>query len=212
MRPHFVFGYAALAFTLVHLSLSMGSMRGADSTGIWLATLALLALGLQALLGTNLQSPGAYRVPLRRWHLVLFVAIAALAIGHVALNSAVFSQFARRVGDAAVVEHPLGLPFRIAQQRLGVFEKAPLALHTMDGMRGGKVGAATAPARIAEEADHPAFVGFDLRRAFGDESGGFIALQLPEEHERGLQRGIARLRIDDHGAQQLAEARLAGLR
>src|ERR1700722_8135331 len=71
MRLHFVFGYAALALAIVHLSLTMGSMRGADSTGIWLATLALLALGLQVLVGTNLQAPGTSRVPLRRWHLVL---------------------------------------------------------------------------------------------------------------------------------------------
>jgi hypothetical protein len=114
MRPHFVFGYAALAFAIVHLSLTTSAMGGANTTGIWLATLALLALALQALVGSNLQSPGAYRVPLRTWHLLLFVAIAVLAIGHVALNSSM-SQFSGGVGDAAVVEHPIGLPLRVEQ-------------------------------------------------------------------------------------------------
>lgn len=151
MRLHFVFGYAALVFALVHLSLSMGSMRGADSTGLWLATLAMLALGLQVLLGTNLQSAGAGRAPLRRLHLLLFVTIVALAIGHVALNSRIFSQFASRIGDVAVVEHPIGLPTRILQQRLQVFEKTPLAAHAVDGVRGGKIRARTTPTSVAEE-------------------------------------------------------------
>ncbi|MGC1380372.1 MAG: hypothetical protein WA814_05040 [Candidatus Baltobacteraceae bacterium] len=86
MRPHYFLGYAALVLTLVHLATSMGSMGGANSTGIWLATFALLGLGWQALIGTNLQSPGGYRIVLRRWHLVTFVAVAIFAVGHVALN------------------------------------------------------------------------------------------------------------------------------
>jgi hypothetical protein len=86
MRPHYLLGYAALGFALVHLSFSMGAMPGADSAGIWLATLAIFGLGGQALLGSNLQSPGDYRRPLRRWHLVTFVAVAVLAGGHVLLN------------------------------------------------------------------------------------------------------------------------------
>jgi hypothetical protein len=86
MRPHYLLGYGALALALVHLSTSMGSMAGANSTGIWLATLALLGLGWQALIGSNLQSPGGYRVALRRWHLVTFAAVALFAVGHIALN------------------------------------------------------------------------------------------------------------------------------
>ena len=175
MRPHFVLGYAALGFALVHVFLSMGSMRGAGSTGIWLATLALLALGLQALVGANLQSPGAYRVPLRRWHLAAFMTVAVLASGHVALNSAVFSQFTSGVGDASVVEHPIGLPFRIAQQRLRVLEEPAFAAHAMDGVRSGEVGARAATARVSEETEHAAFVGFNLRGSFGDERGGLVA-------------------------------------
>lgn len=64
----------------------MGSMAGESAAGLWLATLALLGLIWQALLGTNLQSPGDYRKPLRRWHLVTFAAVALFASGHVLLN------------------------------------------------------------------------------------------------------------------------------
>ncbi len=86
MRPHYVAGYAVVAVALVHAGSSMAAMAGADATGVWLATLAMLGLIWQALLGSNLQSPGDYRRPLRRWHLVTFVAVAALASGHVLLN------------------------------------------------------------------------------------------------------------------------------
>lgn len=86
MRPHYVVGYAALGLAVLHLSFSMGSMAGADSTGIWLGTVALVGLGWQALVGSNLQSPGGYRVALRRWHLGTFAAVFLLAIGHAMLN------------------------------------------------------------------------------------------------------------------------------
>ena len=212
MRPHFVVGYAALVCAFAHMMFSMGSMHGADSTGIWLATLALLALGLQVLLGSNLQSPGAYRIPLRRWHLVAFAAVMILAAGHVALNSAVFSQFTGRVGDVSVVDDPIGFPFRIAQQRLGVLEKTALAAHPVHGMRSGKVRAGTATARIAEQPEHAAFVDVHLRGSLGNQRGSFVSTQLAQQHERGLQRRIGGLRIDDDGPQQLVEARFAGLR
>lgn len=135
MRPHFVLGYAALLFALVHLWASMRSMGGSNPTGIWLATLALGALGFQTLVGANLQSPGVYRKPLRRWHVSAFVAILLLGGGHVAFNwPATASQFASGVDNRTIVEHPVGLPFGIAQQRLRVVEKAPLAAHPMDRM------------------------------------------------------------------------------
>jgi hypothetical protein len=86
MRPHAIAGYAVLAFTIVHLSMSMGGMAGADSTGIWLATFALFVLVAQALIGANLQSPGGYRIELHRWHIVAFAAVLLLASGHVLYN------------------------------------------------------------------------------------------------------------------------------
>jgi hypothetical protein len=86
MRPHAIAGYAILAFAIVHLAMSMGGMGGANSNGIWLATLALFALVAQALIGANLQSPGGYRIELHRWHLIAFVAVLLLAAGHVVYN------------------------------------------------------------------------------------------------------------------------------
>ncbi|MGA8097460.1 MAG: hypothetical protein WB810_02250 [Candidatus Cybelea sp.] len=86
MRPHYVVGYATLGFALLHGAFSMGAMTGADATGIRFATVAIFGLGWQALLGSNLQSPGDYRKPLRRWHLVTFVAVAIFAAGHVLLD------------------------------------------------------------------------------------------------------------------------------
>jgi hypothetical protein len=186
MRPHFVLGYAALGIALFHVWTSMGNMRGANSTGIWLGTFAIFALGFQALIGANLQSPGTYRAPLRRWHVLTFAAIGAFLAGHVALNSTMASQFARIVGNASVVEHPVGLPFGVAQQGLRILEKAPLAAHSVHSVGGGKVSAGTAPARVAEEPNHPAFVRIDLHAALVHERQGFIATQLPKQHQRGL--------------------------
>lgn len=92
MRPHFWLGYLALIAACAHVALTTGAMGGTNATGIWLATFALIGIGAQAFLGTNLQSPGAYRVPLRRWHVVVFFATFALAFAHVALNAAFLPQ------------------------------------------------------------------------------------------------------------------------
>ena len=86
MRPHYVLGYAAFGLAAMHLLLSAGDMRSANANGIWLATFAFGGLGLQTFVGMSLQSPGAYRAPLRRWHMFLFWSIAVLIVGHVALN------------------------------------------------------------------------------------------------------------------------------
>ncbi|HEY6325323.1 MAG TPA: hypothetical protein VIW73_02260 [Candidatus Cybelea sp.] len=86
MRPHYVIGYAVLALAIVHLSFSMRAMAGTNATGLWLASLALLGLIWQVLLGSNLQSPGGYRTVLRRWHLGTFAAVMLLAAGHALLN------------------------------------------------------------------------------------------------------------------------------
>ena len=87
MRPHFFIGYGALALATLHLLLSTGGMGGANGNGIWLATFALGGVAVQAFLGTNLQSPGGYRRPLHRWHVLTFWTVLALIAGHVVLNS-----------------------------------------------------------------------------------------------------------------------------
>lgn len=91
MRPHFVLGYAAFTLAVMHVLTSIGGMQGANTNGIRFATVALIGLGLQAFVGTNLQSPGIYRAALRRWHMVLFWSLLVLAIGHIALNASIVS-------------------------------------------------------------------------------------------------------------------------
>ncbi len=87
MRPHFALGYSVLVLATVHVVLSMGNAASANTVGIWCASLALLGIALQTFSGTNLQSPGMYRLVLRRWHTALFWTIALLVVGHVLLNA-----------------------------------------------------------------------------------------------------------------------------
>ncbi len=86
MRPHYFLGYLALFGALYHTMAAMTSTSGANANGLWFAGLATLGLGMQAFLGTNLQSPGVYRRPLRRWHTTLFWLTAAFALAHIVLN------------------------------------------------------------------------------------------------------------------------------
>ena len=106
MRPHLVLGYVAAGLAVAHVAMTTGGMGGVNPTGIWLATFALFGLGLQAFVGTNLQSPGAYRAPLRRWHLALFWIVLLLAIGHVVLNSPMTSQSTASARDRVLARHP----------------------------------------------------------------------------------------------------------
>lgn len=89
MRPHYVIGYGAVALTGAHAWTSTGTMGGADARGIWIGVIALLAIVVQTFLGMSLQAPGAYRIPLRRWHGIVFFAVLPLAAVHVALNGPV---------------------------------------------------------------------------------------------------------------------------
>lgn len=79
-------GYAVLVLASVHMWLSTSGMAGANANGIWFASFALLGLGVQAFIGASLQAPGAYRGPLRRWHLYIFVIVLGLSFGHVLFN------------------------------------------------------------------------------------------------------------------------------
>jgi hypothetical protein len=87
MRPHFVLGYGVFGLALIHVGLSIGNAGSASAAGIWCASLAFVGLGLQTFSGTNLQSPGAYRLVLRRWHMALFWSVAVLVLIHVLLNA-----------------------------------------------------------------------------------------------------------------------------
>ncbi len=86
MRPHYVLGYTALAIAALHVTLVIGSMQAANAEGLWFATFAFGALGVQTFLGASLQSPGVYRAPLRRWHMLLFWTIGVLILGHIVFD------------------------------------------------------------------------------------------------------------------------------
>jgi Ni,Fe-hydrogenase I cytochrome b subunit len=86
LRPHFVMGYAVFGLALAHTAFAMGAMRTLSATDLWLATLALAGLALQAFLGASLQAPGAYRTVLRRWHLATTWSVALFIAGHVMLT------------------------------------------------------------------------------------------------------------------------------
>lgn len=96
MRPHFWLGYGALLLAAIHMWMSAGSMRGANANGLWLGTFGLLAMGVQAFIGTNLQSPGSFRTVLRRWHYWTFAAILVLAAAHIVLNAPFGAMIGRR--------------------------------------------------------------------------------------------------------------------
>ena len=89
MRPHYWAGYALVALSVAHAWVPMqaGYARRANAAGLWIATLALLALLLQAMLGLLLQDPKLeLRALLRRWHFWLMVMISAGVALHIWLN------------------------------------------------------------------------------------------------------------------------------
>jgi cytochrome b561 len=88
MRPHYVLGYAALVFAVLHVYFAMGSMRGEDPNGLWAATAALFALGAQTFVGASLQDPGGYRRALRAWHIGILTTLVVLIVWHVMANGA----------------------------------------------------------------------------------------------------------------------------
>ena len=94
MRPHYLLGYGAAALAGAHAWTSAGGMAGADALGVWLATFGFGAMLVQTFLGVSLQSPGAYRAGLRRWHVLTFAAVAVLVVAHVVLNGTAVTAFA----------------------------------------------------------------------------------------------------------------------
>jgi len=91
LRPHYWMGYGVAALTLAHAAVSTGgglALR-VDPSGVTLATGALLLVIVQVFVGLLLREPSLRRRPLvRRWHVWGMVGIVALALGHIALNSA----------------------------------------------------------------------------------------------------------------------------
>jgi hypothetical protein len=72
-------------FAHAWLSTKSVSVKSANLPELWLATAALLLLGVQVLLGTALIRPSESSGSLKRVHLALGLGILALASGHVLL-------------------------------------------------------------------------------------------------------------------------------
>lgn len=89
MALHYCIGYLIFLVLLVHMLVSMqaGMARGTSLTGLDLASLALLLVMLQVMLGTTLIRGGQQLRPLRLVHFAMMFGIVALATLHLALNS-----------------------------------------------------------------------------------------------------------------------------
>lgn len=90
MSLHYCIGYLIFGVLMLHMLVSMqaGMARGADLTGLNLATAALFLVMLQVLLGTTLMAGGPKSWPLRTIHFSLMVGILALSGLHIVLNGA----------------------------------------------------------------------------------------------------------------------------
>ncbi len=89
LQFHQYAGYAIAALATIHAFAAMmaGGAASTLAAGLYAATLALLALFAQAVLGVLLLDPGDYRTPLRRLHRATATAIALAVLAHVALNA-----------------------------------------------------------------------------------------------------------------------------
>ena len=91
MRLHYWIGFAIAALAFVHATVPMtsGPVRGANITGLYLATGALFLVLIQVFLGISLRNP---RLPdrrtVRRWHFWIMAAMASAGLVHIWLNSA----------------------------------------------------------------------------------------------------------------------------
>jgi hypothetical protein len=89
MWPHYWLGHFAFFVTLVHAWLAMrsGNMRGINTSGIWIATIALLIILWQIAVGLMLRDPTqSNRRALRRTHFWTMTLVAGLIVLHIALN------------------------------------------------------------------------------------------------------------------------------
>lgn len=98
MKLHYWIGYTVLALTVLHMYVSMGAglAHRTSTLGLDLATLGLLLILIQVVLGMSLRSASATGwLRLRRMHFVIMVGIVAIVLVHLFLNSAVLQEFLR---------------------------------------------------------------------------------------------------------------------
>jgi cytochrome bd-type quinol oxidase subunit 2 len=87
--PHYWIGYALPAVAFVHAWLPMrtGNMKGVNMTGLWLATIALVLIAFQVVIGLQLRNPTqSGRRQLRATHFWTMALLAGLIIVHIAIN------------------------------------------------------------------------------------------------------------------------------
>ena len=84
--PHFWVGYAIAALTVVHVGMVTGAMARANIAGIWAATVALLLMVLEIVVGLSLREVSAERHAGRRWHFWIMIAFVASLGVHLVLN------------------------------------------------------------------------------------------------------------------------------
>ena len=90
LRAHYWIGYAVAGLSLAHAWVPMrsGYMKRTDVTGLWFATVALLLLFLQALVGLTLRAPQLpARRSLRSLHFWGMAAIVVLVGAHILRNA-----------------------------------------------------------------------------------------------------------------------------
>lgn len=91
LRPHYWLGYIIAIVALAHAVAPMAAGLGGRTSqaGLYLATGALLLVFSQIFLGLLLREPSTLRRQvIRRRHFWGMVALVVLALGHIALNSA----------------------------------------------------------------------------------------------------------------------------
>lgn len=99
MHLHYWIGYAVLTLSVTHMYVAMGAgvAHRTSMFGLDLATLGLLLILAQVMLGVGLRSAGSsVRSGLRRLHFVTMTGIVAMLLAHLALNSVLLQQFLAR--------------------------------------------------------------------------------------------------------------------
>jgi hypothetical protein len=89
MWPHYWLGYLTFIVSFAHAWFAMrtGNMRGINSTGVWIATVALLVILWQIAVGLMLRNPNeSNRRVLRRTHFWTMTLVAGLIVVHIAIN------------------------------------------------------------------------------------------------------------------------------
>jgi hypothetical protein len=89
MWPHYWVGCLTFVASFAHAWFAMrsGNMRGMNLSGVWIATVALIVILWQIVVGLLLRDPAqSKRRALRRLHFWTMALVAALIVLHVALN------------------------------------------------------------------------------------------------------------------------------